>query len=194
MSAKLLCATAIMAAGSFMFIDTADAQRRGGAERGGNGNVEAGQRRRNGGARQARGSRNAGEARGTRRNAQTNQTTRAARANRAPTRAAPRATARQGRNVQRPARRANRNAFNRGWRQARRWVGRTWSARPTFRDHGCTAVARRNDGNGRIIRGIYGEGYGRRACRKALNRCDNRLARRQARGRNPYAACVVAYR
>ncbi len=193
MSAKLLCATAIMAMGSFTFIDTADAQRRGGAERDGNRTVEAGGRR--GGARQAR---------GQRRNAQTNQaqrqTTRAARANRAPARAvqrqaAPRAAVRAGRNFNRPNRRSvNRNRVTRGWRQARRWAARRWGARPYINNHGCTAVARRANGNGRVIRGVHGEGFGRRACRKALNRCENQLFYRQAQGRNRYAACVVASR
>jgi len=214
MSAKLLCATAVMAMGSFMFVDTADAQRRGGAERGDNGRVEAGQRRGRGGARQARGSRNAGQARGGNRTARADRArpnrARPARADRArpnrsraarvrpgsrvlPPRA--QARARAARNIHRKrSRRANRNAFSRGWRQARRWAGRTWAARPYYNDYGCTAVARRDDGNGRVIRGIYGEGYGRRACRKALNRCEDQLSYRQAEGRNPYAACVVASR
>lgn len=199
MSAKLLVATAVMAAGSFLFVDTADAQRRGGAERGGNNNVEAGQRRR-GGARQNRASRNA----------QTTQTQRQAnrQANRQSNRQTNRQANRSGRTAQRnantnraardfdrgPRRFAQPNYYKRKWRQARRWAARRWNARPYFRDRGCTAVARRANGNGRVIRGIYGEGYGRRACRKALNRCENRLSYRQASGRNPYARCVVASR
>ena len=184
MSSKLLFATAIMAAGSFMFIDTADAQRRGGAERGGNGNVEAGQRRRSG-ARQNR---------GQRRNAQTNQAqtqrTPTARANRAP-----RAAVRTGRNHNHAHRGWGRpNPVIRGWRQARRWAGRTWVGRRYAPNRSCFAVARRAGGNGRVIRGINGDGYGRRACRKALRECNARLDHRQAYGRNPYARCVVASR
>ena len=204
MSTKLLFASAVMAAGSFMFIDTADAQRRGGAERGGNGSVEATGARRNG-ARQGRTGRRAGEARGQRRNGQRNQarTERAApRADRSARAAAPRDTARQGarqgrqgRNADRPRRDFGmRHSLRRGWRQARRWAARRWHARPYFADRACHAVARRAGGYGRRIRGIYGDGYGRRACRKALNRCNDRLDYRQAQGRNPYARCVVASR
>lgn len=205
MSAKLLCATAIMAMGSFMFIDTADAQRRGGgAERGGNNTADAGGGR-HGGARQGRGNRTAGQGRGNRtagqprgqrRNAQNNQAapTRAAPRQATPRRAAQRPDVRPGRRFDRPRGWANGYRFSRGWRQARRWAARRWAARPYFNDRGCTAVARRANGYGRRIRGISGEGFGRRACRKALNRCENRLAYRQAQGRNPYAACVVASR
>jgi len=55
----------------------------------------------------------------------------------------------------------------------------------------CVAVARRGGGAGRRIHRIKGVGFGRRACRKAMNQCWRKLDRRQARGRNPYASCVV---
>ena len=61
------------------------------------------------------------------------------------------------------------------------------------RDHRCVAVAKRGRGYGRRI-GIRGEGFGRRACRKAMRRCENRLDRRQSHGRNRRAACVVVNR
>lgn len=54
----------------------------------------------------------------------------------------------------------------------------------------CAAVARRRNGHGRRIRSTYSEGYGRRACRKAMRRCIRALDYRQARGRNPFARCV----
>ena len=57
----------------------------------------------------------------------------------------------------------------------------------------CVAVARTRGGYGRGL-GIRAEGHGRRSCRKAMRRCNSRLDIRQSRGRNPYAACVVARR
>ncbi len=57
----------------------------------------------------------------------------------------------------------------------------------------CVAVARTRGGYGRRL-GIRAEGHGRRACRKAMRRCNRRLDFRQSTGRNPYAACVVARR
>ena len=57
----------------------------------------------------------------------------------------------------------------------------------------CVAVARTRGGWGRRI-GIRAEGYGRRACRKAMRRCNRRLDFRQSRGRNPFAACTIARR
>ncbi len=57
----------------------------------------------------------------------------------------------------------------------------------------CVAVARTRGGFGRRL-GIRAEGFGRRACRKAMRRCNNRLDIRQSRGRNPFAACRVARR
>lgn len=181
MSAKLLLATAVVAMGSFTFMDTAEAQRRGGAERGGNGNVEAGERRRDG-ARQGRGNRQAGQAQGRQRTARTN-------ANRTP-----RANNRQAARI---PQHANRNPVARGWKTAQRYAQYRWHGFfgvPAAPRRGCFAVARRAGGEGRRLRGISGEGFGRRACRKALNRCDRKLARRQASGRNPYARCVVASR
>ena len=65
------------------------------------------------------------------------------------------------------------------------------------RDSGrfCVAVAKTRRGYGRRIDGIRAKAHGRRACRKAMNRCENRLYdRRQSRGRNPRAACVIARR
>lgn len=191
MSAKLLLASAIMAAGSFMFIDTADAQRRGGAERGGNdAAAQSGNRR--GGARQNRGANRTanrnGEARGqrgNRANGQAGGQRRAANNNQVRT---PRAGNRQ-------ATRDAGRGIGRGWWRGNRWAAmRRWAGRPFYRDRGCSAVARRGGGQGRRLRGIYGEGYGRRACRKALNRCNARLDVRQARGRNPFARCVIASR
>ena len=60
-------------------------------------------------------------------------------------------------------------------------------------DRSCLAVARRGRGRGRSI-GIVGEGYGRRACRKAMRKCNRKLDVRQSYGRNPFAACVIARR
>lgn len=57
----------------------------------------------------------------------------------------------------------------------------------------CVAVARTRGGYGRRLP-IRAEGHGRRACRKAMRRCNRRLDFRQSTGRNPYAACVVARR
>ena len=57
----------------------------------------------------------------------------------------------------------------------------------------CVAVARTRGGYGRRL-GIRTEGFGRRACRKAMRRCNNRLDIRQSRGRNPFAACTIARR
>lgn len=235
MSSKILVATAIMAAGSFMFIDTADAQRRGGgAERGGNANAEAGGRR--GGARQNRRNRQAGQAQGQRRNAgarngtrrnanrarnqqrngernrnarrnEQNAQARAPRTKRAPKQARTPRASRTPKHVerrpQRPApgilkrwsrdfgglrpRWTQRFALRNTWRRLP-WVGRGGGRRS------CTAVARTNGGDGRTLRNTYGDGYGRRACRKAMNVCNLKLDRRQARGRNPYARCVIAYR
>lgn len=203
MSSKLLIASAIMAAGSFMFVDAADAQRRGGAERGGNGSVEAGERRRGArqgrrdGTRQARNNSNRAEQmRSKKRNAKRNKSkTKKQKAKRAQKRKAPRVAAKSERYFyHRDGLWSHRNPVARGWRKAHRWAAHRWANRPYFNDNVCTAVARRGGGNGRIIRGVYGEGYGRRACRKALNRCEDRLYDRQARGRNPYAACVIASR
>ncbi|MGI9407444.1 MAG: hypothetical protein ACR2O4_13820 [Hyphomicrobiaceae bacterium] len=75
----------------------------------------------------------------------------------------------------------------------RRWWSPKRRAVRVYDDQ-CVAVARRHGGEGRRIRGIRGEGFGRRACRKALRRCNRRLDVRQSFGRNPYAACVVARR
>ena len=60
-------------------------------------------------------------------------------------------------------------------------------------DRSCLAIARRGRGRGRAI-GIYAEGFGRRACRKAMRKCNRRLDIRQSYGRNPFAACVIARR
>ncbi len=65
--------------------------------------------------------------------------------------------------------------------------------RRAWADHSCVAVARRGGGFGRRI-GIRAEGFGRRACRKAMRRCNRQLDYRQSFGRNPYAACVIARR
>lgn len=70
---------------------------------------------------------------------------------------------------------------NRGYRERRRF------------DRSCVAVARRRGGYGRRI-GIRAEGYGRRACQKAMRRCSRQLGFRKSRGRNPFAACVIARR
>ena len=72
------------------------------------------------------------------------------------------------------------------------WRDRGFRNRP-WADHRCVAVARRGGGFGRRI-GIRAEGYGRRACRKAMRRCNRQLDYRQSFGRNPYAACVIARR
>ena len=60
-------------------------------------------------------------------------------------------------------------------------------------DRRCLAIARRGGGRGRSI-GIYAEGFGRRACRRAMRKCNRRLDIRQSYGRNPFAACVIARR
>ncbi len=75
-----------------------------------------------------------------------------------------------------------------------RWSGR----RDHFRHRGvgklCVAVAKRRHGYGRRIPVTRAKAYGRRACRKAMNRCENRLYDRQAHGRNPHASCVIVRR
>ncbi len=78
----------------------------------------------------------------------------------------------------------------------RAWVWRARRARrdyDRYYDRSCLAVARRGAGRGRSI-GIYAEGFGRRACRKAMRKCNRRLDIRQSYGRNPFAACVIAGR
>jgi len=57
----------------------------------------------------------------------------------------------------------------------------------------CVAVGRRFGGRGGRVRGVRGVARARsprRACRRAMRRCRRDLNRRQARGRNPIAACV----
>ena len=76
------------------------------------------------------------------------------------------------------------NRWNRGRRFRNRHYGRS-----------CVAVAKTRHGYGRRIGGIRAKAFGRRACRKAVNRCENKLYdRRQSRGRNPHASCVVVRR
>jgi len=83
--------------------------------------------------------------------------------------------------------------FERGFRRDR-WSRGHGHARQRNLGIRCVAVARRGRGYGRRI-GIRAEGFGRRVCRKAVRRCENRLYnQRQSRGRNPYATCVVAHR
>lgn len=74
-----------------------------------------------------------------------------------------------------------------------------WSNAPRrFRDRDfdrrCVAVAKTRRGTGRRIHSTREVGFGRRACRKAMRRCDDRLYERQMRGRNPRAACVIVNR
>jgi len=77
-----------------------------------------------------------------------------------------------------------RHGWNRGHRSHNRDFGRR-----------CVAVAKTRHGRGRKIGNIRAEAFGRRACRKAVNRCSSKLYnRRQSRGRNPHAECVVAFR
>ncbi len=67
----------------------------------------------------------------------------------------------------------------------------------TYRERGCVAVARRGGGYGRPIRATRRVGTGfrmRKACRRAMRKCIRALDRRQAHGRNPFAACVIVRR
>jgi len=62
---------------------------------------------------------------------------------------------------------------------------------------GCVAVAKRGGGYGTRIHRTRRVGTAhrmRRACRRALRKCDIALDRRQAHGLNPFAACVVVRR
>ena len=77
--------------------------------------------------------------------------------------------------------------------------GNRWNRGRRFRnrhyDRSCVAVAKTRHGYGRRIGRIRAKAFGRRACRKAMNRCENKLYdRRQSRGRNPHASCVVVRR
>ena len=45
--------------------------------------------------------------------------------------------------------------------------------------------------NGRSIPGVRGVGFGRNACREALNECRVDLRHRKHSGRNPFGRCVV---
>ncbi len=60
----------------------------------------------------------------------------------------------------------------------------------------CVAVGKRRGGYGRRIPGIRAVARGgyRKSCRRALRRCRVKLNYRKARGRNPFASCVVARR
>ena len=82
------------------------------------------------------------------------------------------------------------NNLQRRERERRRWH-RARRDRDYYRS--CVAIARRGGGRGRSI-GIVTEGFGHRACRKAMRRCNRRLDVRQSYGRNPFAACVIAGR
>ncbi len=71
------------------------------------------------------------------------------------------------------------------------WFGRSRWRRPI--GHGCRAVARRRGGTGGLI-GISAHARGFAACRRAMFRCNRKLYYRKSTGRNPFAACVIAYR
>lgn len=184
MSSKLMIAAAVLASAALLQPEPANAQRRDGAERAGNAAAQAGRPGRQG--RRAGQNRNSNAA---------NTATRGERRNATRSTPAPRqATRNRGRDV--PVRAARARDRNPGWRN---WGNRVAAWRPWRRgyravDNGCRAVARTRGGNGKRIYGISGEGFGRRACRKAMRRCNIKLDRRQAYGRNPYAACVVASR
>ena len=83
------------------------------------------------------------------------------------------------------------NNFRGNWRDR----GPKFNGRHGNIGRSCVAVAKTRYGNGRRIGGIRAKAFGRRACRKAMKRCSSKLYnRRQARGRNPNAECVVVRR
>jgi len=176
---KMGIAAAIIAVGSMATVDLAEAKRGDGARRGGGNTVTKQARNNNRQAQQVR--RNKKDRRNARNVALAVGTIAAIAI----------ANSQRDKFRNRDVHVSHNNNFRNNWRGR----GNGFDGRRGNIDRFCVAVAKTRHGRGHRIGGIRAKAHGRRACRKAVNRCSSKLYnRRQSRGRNPHAECVVVRR